>query len=134
MDNLPTRGGTDAEEDTSAKFRAMAGRKIAIAREAAGFKQSAFARRLHVATSTVGNWETGNALPSFEKMVEIAELTGRPLEFFAYEKLPYGLTRRQSDILALTRLMDEDAQEVYFEIGQPLVKATRERESGLPDH
>lgn len=96
MRNLPTTGGADAEEDMSAEFKAMAGRKIAQARETAGFKQAAFAYKLDVATSTVGNWEIGKAIPSFQKMVEIAELTGRPLDFFAYEKPPHGLTRRQS--------------------------------------
>ena len=47
--------------------------------------QEAFASKLGVHWVTVSSWERGKYPPSLENLVAIAQLTGKPLEFFVSE-------------------------------------------------
>lgn len=48
--------------------------RLKALRTKAGLSQSAVAKRLNVATSSVGNWEAEISTPDFERLVQIADL------------------------------------------------------------
>jgi transcriptional regulator with XRE-family HTH domain len=44
--------------------------------------QETFARKMKVHWVTVSSWERGKSQPTSENLVQIAEKTGKPIEFF----------------------------------------------------
>jgi len=61
----------------------LLGEMIRAARKLSGFSNRVdFAAKLDVDPSTVKRWENGRNLPRVENLVEIAQLTGRPVNDF----------------------------------------------------
>jgi len=108
-------------------FKVKVGAKIARAREAVGLKQAALAMRIGVETGTVGGWEIGHSMPSIQDLAAVAEVTGRSLDYFVCKETLPGLSEYQRDIIALTELMDEDAQETLLKVGQQLADVSQRR-------
>lgn len=59
------------------------GQQIATARRKAKLSQAELGQRWHEHRNTIGRWERDGGEPSFSKVVDLAELSGWPLEFFA---------------------------------------------------
>ncbi len=56
--------------------------KIRAAREERGLSQTAFAAALDVSRTAVQNWESGADFPAISRIERIAEVTGKPEEWF----------------------------------------------------
>lgn len=62
---------------------ATVGQRIQAARAARGWSHEKVAGALDIGKSTLIRWEQGQTDPSFRKMVELAELFGKPITWFA---------------------------------------------------
>lgn len=58
------------------------GTQIRQARVDAGLRREDMAVRLNVGLRTVQRWETGESDPSIRRLGLIAQVTGKPLDFF----------------------------------------------------
>lgn len=76
---------------------------LAAARRAVGLSQGEAARRLGVATNTVGRWEQGLVAPSDRNLVRALELYEVDVD-----EVPYGPPRRKLElrVLALEERVD----------------------------
>lgn len=52
----------------------MIGTKISFCRKKAGLSQEALATRLNISRQAVSRWETGEAVPDTEKIVQLSRL------------------------------------------------------------
>lgn len=59
------------------------GRRIKIARVAAGLEQQQLAEAVGVRRNTMSNWESGRTEPSASHFVRLARIVGQPLDWFA---------------------------------------------------
>ena len=75
----PLRQIPDKEQDA---LRKLAGRRVAVARKAAGLSQRAMARQLGRSNSWVREIESGSQWPPAYLLVSLAEATGRPVGWF----------------------------------------------------
>lgn len=57
--------------------------RMRLSRQMAGLEQQDIAKRLGVARTTVGAWESGRSEPAATCFVRWAEITGQTLEFLA---------------------------------------------------
>jgi transcriptional regulator with XRE-family HTH domain len=58
------------------------GAKIAAARDAAQMRPEALAAALEVSVETLRRYESGRTVPSYLAVVRVAELTGKPVDWF----------------------------------------------------
>lgn len=61
------------------------GRRIAAAREAKGWNQADLAEKVGVEPATVSRWETDDLSPRPRRLIKIAELTGKAIEWLQGE-------------------------------------------------
>ena len=74
--------------------------RIAQAREAAGISAKDFAEMLHVAATTVSNWETGHRQLSLERLLQIAQLLNVSVSYLlGAEEQPQNMKQISKDIL-----------------------------------
>ena len=59
---------------------------LAAARVNAGFLQDDAAAKLHVTTETLRNWEKGNTIPTYDKVMKICELYQYPADYIFFGK------------------------------------------------
>ena len=59
---------------------------LAAARVNAGYDQSLAAVKLGVSTETLRNWEKGNTIPTYDKVVKICELYQYPADYIFFGK------------------------------------------------
>jgi len=78
--------------------------KIRAAREERGLSQTAFAAELDVSRTAVQNWESGGDFPAISRIARIAEVTGKPEEWFFQ---PPFVTNILPDVLAGAGLAPE---------------------------
>lgn len=70
------------------------GNLIEKAREDRDWSRETLAEKLEVATTTVFRWETNKQGPSFEAVVILARVLGKPLEYFTgAEKIEHKPTK-----------------------------------------
>lgn len=62
------------------------GEMIRKAREEKGWNQTRFAERVHMSQSAVAAWENNTNRPSHATICYIADITGKPIEFFPDEQ------------------------------------------------
>lgn len=58
------------------------GERICVARKEAGLRQYELARAIGVTDPTVNRWERGHNAPRLEQRRALAQILGRPVEFF----------------------------------------------------
>ena len=82
-------------------------------RKAAGLTQSEFAKRFHVATGTIGMWETGRREPNYRTLVKLAVFFGVSVDELLGEEEPPGAAEESGArvpsgeaIVAMARLFD----------------------------
>lgn len=61
--------------------------RVRLARISLGMSQEIFARALGCSRRTVAGWETGEHQPTVRLIPALAEVTGRPVEFFFQEEV-----------------------------------------------
>ncbi len=64
------------------------GRQVAAARQRAGLNQTELGLRWKEHRNTISRWENDGGEPSFSQMVDLAEISGWPLELFARAAAP----------------------------------------------
>ena len=113
---MPRRKRRDPE------FTKMVGERIKHAREAAGLIQQAIAAATDMEVSTVGGWEIGHGLPSLQDLPIIAQVTGRSPGYFVGMEPRPELSEQEQDAVAIVRALDEQARQMWFAVGQELVR------------
>lgn len=63
----------------------LVSRRVREAREEAGMTQRDLAPKINVTQQAVSRYETGALRVSLSQLVQIAEVTGKPLHFFLHE-------------------------------------------------
>lgn len=74
------------QNGTYSKSRQEVGARIRQARFDANYTVEALARELHVGIRTVNRWQTGESLPRYEVMAQLASLLRKPVSYFLGEK------------------------------------------------
>lgn len=64
------------------------GQQIAVARRKAGLSQTELGQRWSEHRNTISRFEHDGGEPSFSKIVDLAQLSGWPLEYFARATVP----------------------------------------------
>jgi DNA-binding XRE family transcriptional regulator len=59
---------------------------LAAARVNAGYDQTIAAVKLGVSTETLRNWEKGNTIPTYDKVMKICELYQYPADYIFFGK------------------------------------------------
>lgn len=59
------------------------GAQIKAARKQAGLSQEELAEKIGCKQKQISDWERGSFAPKFSTIVKIADVTNKPLEFFA---------------------------------------------------
>ena len=59
---------------------------LAAARVNAGYDQTLAAVKLGVSTETLRNWEKGNTIPTYDKVVKICEIYKYPADYIFFGK------------------------------------------------
>ena len=59
---------------------------LAAARVNAGYDQTLAAVKLGVSTETLRNWEKGNTVPTYDKVMKICELYQYPADYIFFGK------------------------------------------------
>lgn len=63
-------------------YKFLIGQRIKSARESIVMKQERLAELLNVTIATVSQWENGKLFPRLERLVSIAEITNKQLDYF----------------------------------------------------
>lgn len=71
-----------------ARLEEVFGRRLRLARKAAGLSQEGLAEKLDVSTTTVINWEKGHNSPEFARFQPLAALLHKPADWFFRESDP----------------------------------------------
>jgi transcriptional regulator with XRE-family HTH domain len=126
------------------------GRRIAIARERAGFTQAAFAREMDVTSNTACRWEQGVLSPGVAHFIKISKIADCSLDYLLTGEVwrdmtgvtplcpysafqtwlstdaPKNLTKREQDALAVLRFEGQPNPYRYTIILEQLRNGQRE--------
>lgn len=104
-------------------------RRIWASYARAGFSRFAFAKTLGVAYSTVDAWDTEQAMPRVEQLIEICELLQQPIAgiCFGHAGQPDGLAESEIGDVAIKTLLTEvrASQEARAALGRHLAEDGR---------
>lgn len=81
FETILSKDFADISEYYQAEFRRNFGRRLKLARMAAGLSQKQLGEILAISHRAVSNWETGIREPDLEMLVEITNTLSRPLEW-----------------------------------------------------
>ena len=70
----------------------MIGTKISFCRKKAGLSQEALATRLNISRQAVSRWETGEAVPDTEKIVQLSRLFQVSTDYLLLDEIKEPLT------------------------------------------
>lgn len=70
----------------------MIGTKISFCRKKAGLSQEALATRLNISRQAVSRWETGEAVPDTEKIVQLSRLFQVSTDYLLLDEIEEPLT------------------------------------------
>ena len=70
----------------------MIGTKISFCRKKAGLSQEALATRLNISRQAVSRWETGEAVPDTEKIVQLSRLFQISTDYLLLDEIKEPLT------------------------------------------
>ena len=70
----------------------MMGTKISFCRKKAGLSQEALATRLNISRQAVSRWETGEAVPDTEKIVQLSRLFQVSTDYLLLDEIKEPLT------------------------------------------
>ena len=70
----------------------MIGTKISFCRKKAGLSQEALATRLNISRQAVSRWETGEAVPDTEKIVQLSRLCQVSTDYLLLDEIKEPLT------------------------------------------
>ena len=70
----------------------MTGTKISFCRKKAGLSQEALATRLNISRQAVSRWETGEAVPDTEKIVQLSRLFQVSTDYLLRDEIKEPLT------------------------------------------
>ena len=83
-------------------------------RKAAGLTQSEFAKRFHVATGTIGMWETGRREPNYRTLVKLAVFFGVSVDELLGEEEPPGAAEESGARVPVYAALRAGASEAAF--------------------
>lgn len=75
----------------------MIGTKISFCRKKAGLSQEALATRLNISRQAVSRWETGEAVPDTEKIVQLSRLFQVSTDYLLLDEIKEPLTGQNPD-------------------------------------
>ncbi|HEY8543502.1 MAG TPA: XRE family transcriptional regulator [Acidimicrobiales bacterium] len=123
---------------TVVRSPAELGGRIAEAREVSGLTQAALAERLGVDRTSVVRLEAGQRKVSAHELAEIAEILGRPIDWFVVASPPAVLSRRRdlasghTTTLSLDREVERAARDVEFLLDRGVLTWSRRRPAAIP--
>lgn len=111
-------------------FTRALGRQIAAVRRRAGLSQEALAERLDSAKSVISRMESGGALPSITRLVEIADICNVDVrEFFVFEGTeedPDETERAATQAARLIRQVAADDAKLIVRVVEMFARRLRE--------
>lgn len=78
----------------------MIGNKISFCRKKAGMSQEALATKLNISRQAVSRWETGEAVPDTDKIIQLSRLFHVSTDYLLLDEIEEPLTEEKpADIL-----------------------------------
>lgn len=74
----------------------MIGNKISFCRKKAGMSQEALAARLNISRQAVSRWETGEAVPDTEKIIQLSKLFHVSTDYLLLDEIETPLAEENS--------------------------------------
>lgn len=102
-------------------YKFLIGQRIKSARESIVMKQERLAELLNVTIATVSQWENGKLFPRLERLVSIAEITDKQLDYFfravdePQEENSVELTAQELYIVETFRKLNQSGQDYLLE-------------------
>ncbi|MDO5297736.1 MAG: helix-turn-helix transcriptional regulator [bacterium] len=106
-------------------YKGVVGRHIKTARKQLKLKQTEFAPLLGVSVTIVSQWENGSICPEIPKLLQIAQLSNKPLSWFFTEEDNEQISDDEAYILSTYRNLNDIGKQHFMDVAANIREVSR---------